>query len=123
MALKGHYSLPTILFFLHNAFVKYILKFQTVLGTLRQFSEVLNASRKSQTFLESLNHFSKVFNSSLKTLFYEFLTLKNDLVLHWWGCSREISNSSWKSSTVIGSLKQFLELSDNTLGIRKVATE
>lgn len=107
MALKGHYSLPTILFFLHNAFVKYILKFQTVLGTLRQFSEVLNASRKSQTFLERLNHFSKVFNSSLKTLFYESLTLKNDLVPHWGAALK-------KSQTVLGSLAQLLEVSNSS---------
>ena len=42
-------------------------KGQTVLGSLKQFSEVLNSFRKSQTVFGSLKQFSEVLNSSQKS--------------------------------------------------------
>ena len=59
-------------------------KCQTVLGRLKQFSELLNSSQKCQTVFGSVKQFS------------------------------EISNSSRKFQTVLRSLKQFSEVSNSS---------
>ena len=74
MGLKGYCSLPWLKWKCSLPWLRSVLriwhssrKFQTVLGSFKQFSEVWGSSRNSQTVLGSLKQFSEFLNSSRKT--------------------------------------------------------
>ena len=88
-------------------------EFEIVLGSVKQFSEVLNSSQKCQTVFGSVKQFSEVSNSSRKS----------QTVLGSFKQFSEVSNSSRKAQTVLRSLKQFSEKSQTVLGSLKQFSE
>ena len=108
IALKGHRSLPWFLVkcslyltqFLEvssnsRTFLDSSWKSQTVLGSFKQFSEVLNSSQNILRVLRSFKQFLEGSNNSRK-LQMVFKSLKQ---------LSDVSNSSSQSQTVLASLK------------------
>ena len=105
MDLKDDCSLPLFLFFFHSVLVQWFQKSQTVFETLKQFVQVLNTfwksqtqSRKSHTVSRILRQFSEI-SSSLSKSLRQF---------------REVLNTFQKFQTLLGSLKYFSGLSNNS---------